>query len=456
MHVILNYDAIAFSNVPHLEGDNLVQSLFGSADLPDSPVTQIWWNWGEGNHALYESAILEPSPWPRYRVFRDSGFDIIKETLEETRRRGLQCWTSYRINGSDADSGTPELPRYKQQHPEWTMARSAARSRHSSPLWNFEYKEVRQHKLDIIKELLDRYEWDGIEIDFARVCPVLRVGEAWQKRQCITAFMEQLREDTGKDFKIAVRVPETLAGCHFDGLEVERWGDIVDTFAVGCRSLEIGDWWRNCPIAAPERIVPVLDEVHASDGYHHQPIAVTRGVLSNWRHQGFGGVQFFNHQDADPRTDLAGDWEEAPWLEQRWKLHSAVYADIAAGLAGPKTYVVQRRGGGRAPVRSYPWDWDHPRQQYCNTNPEAQLPSRPPHAPMHIYVAEPGDGVLYIGMADRTPCRVHLNNIPLAEWPSDNGGIGGSFEVPVSALAAGDNLLEISAYSTIETIELTL
>lgn len=447
MRVIVNYDAVAFSSYPHLHGDELVQCMFGTADIPNSPITDLWWNWGENNHAVYDSKVLPPSPWYRAAEFKKAGFDIVKETNAATRARGLGCWASVRINGSDTD-GAPgvDLPPLKRQHPEWTMVGPRVRERRSGPLWNFEHKGVRDHKLDAIKELLDLYEWDGIEIDYARVCPVLPPGEAWVKRDYITDFMVQVKS-LGKP--VAARVPETLAGCHFDGLDVEAWP--VDIFTRGCRSFDV----EKLDVAVEQ--YPVLDEVHSSDGYHHAPLSVYRGVITNWMHQGFDGIQTFNFNDSNPHADQVPGWDEGEWLAKRFCHHCAIYKDIGDGLKGPKTYVIQRRGGGRASARSYPWAWDEPRRQYCNTNPEAQLPSYPPHRLLHMYVAEPGDGVLKVTFGDAPgPTKARVNNVTLdpESWALDESWA--SWEVPAGALAEGDNIIDIHAYTSIEKVELTI
>jgi len=473
MRVIVNYDLAAFV-MPHLTGDDLVASLFGSADLPDSPITDLWWNIGEGNHStFYNSDILEPSKHPRQEEMEDLG--IVGVLNDETRRRGLTCGVSYRINGNDSDSGQVELPKEKTEHGEFLLDSTRSGHRQKVRLWDFQHQWVREWKLKILAELLGKWKWDVLEIDFARACPVFQPGKAWQHRDLMSDFMRDVKALCDKqDTQVCARVPETLVGCHFDGLDVETWcrSGYVDMLTVGCRSFEIGPEMHTDGVAwGGVPCYPVLDEVHSSDGYHHAPLEVYRGVIANWMHQGFDGFQCFNFQDADPRVDMAPDWDQSEWLQQRWEHHKAFYEMVGTwdmnpdaprfngGYGGPKTYVIQRRGGGRAPSAvSFPWDWDQPERQYCNTNPEGQLPAFGTSARLTMYVAEPGPGMLAVAGVDRTPCKVWLNNIPLLE--SSSGNVPREaitvFFVPADALAEGENLITIQAYTIINKVELTI
>ena len=276
------------------------------------------------------------------------------------------------------------------------------------------------------------------------------------------------------DTRICARVPETLVGCHFDGLDVGQWVEkgYVDMLTVGCRSFEIGSefWSGFSPAGSAARVpcYPVLDEVHSSDGYHHAPLEVYRGVIANWRHQGFDTIQCFNFQDSNPRADLAPEWEESGWLQKRWEHHKAFYGCLSSA-EGRRTYVVQRRHGGRAPsMISHPWDWDHPERQYCNTNPEGQLPAYGAKLRIRMYVAEAGVGHLTIYMVDTTPCKVWVNNILVSQYHShapetlvvtarpEDGGSPAEFLVAATSMVEGENLVTIQAYTMITKVELSI
>ena len=492
--VILNYDAIA-GMMPWIEGEELVQSMFGSADLPNSPIDSIFWNWGEGNYSLYPSKHTPHYDRGRWKRWIEEGFDIVGLCHEGTKARGLESFFSYRLNGNDSDPIEPNrhvtlMPPMKQEHPEWLI--HGGTFNRKSPPYNFAIQEVREHKLDIIAEALDRYDFDGIEIDFARVCPVLPPDRQWENRWAITEFMKGVRwvcNEEARHWKkpvlVAARVPETLEGCHFDGLDVAEWieSQAVDILILGVRSLEV-DYRAFHDLTAhannPVKCYPCIDDIHASDGYRNPPIEVFRGVFANWRRQGFGGVQTFNFQNSNPRLDLmtpeiemqhkmVGNLTAKEWLKSQWDLHRHVYYELQKDSLdnGKMTFVIQRRGGGHAPhLTSYPWDWDTPRWLYCNTNMEGQLPAPLYANPrrdvvLKIYVAQKrAPAEIMVELSHPEDIEVRVNNA--RAMPPDVKTRKQVFRLrSMECLALGENLIGISlkrrkwrCRTTIEKVEI--
>ena len=168
-----------------------------------------------------------------------------------------------------------------------------------------------------------------MEIDFARVCPVLPPGQQWENRDAVTDFMRSVRsmllrvgERRGRPCLLAARVPENLVGCRMDGLDVETWAreELVDIFTLGCRSFDVDvAAFRRITEGTHIRLYPVLDDHHSTDGYRFPPIEVFRGVMANWLHQGADGLQTFNFAYARSETlekygmrDTWTGWTDAP------------------------------------------------------------------------------------------------------------------------------------------------
>ena len=142
----------------------------------------------------------------------------------------------------------------KEAHPEWLIHtwKENFNVQHTTKdingFWNFAFNGVREHKLKILQEVCENYDLDGIEIDFARICPVLPPGHQWENRDRLTEFMRSLRfmlleieKKRDKPLLIAARVPENLQGCHFDGIDVDTWAqeELVDIFVMGVRSFDV-------------------------------------------------------------------------------------------------------------------------------------------------------------------------------------------------------------------------
>lgn len=381
--VVVNFDAIHGDlNFTDIAPSDLVKLSLTFADDPESQIDSIWWNWGEGHQSPYPSKVMPLYDHEGYRKWVEEGVDIMRIFLEATRERGLEAFYSYRVNGSDNDLVvTREIP-MKQRHPEWLLAGPWAPDR--KIFWDFRNREVRDYKLSILREVVENYDFDGIEIDFARGPITLPLGQQWKYRRHLTDFMSKVRrltldaaEQRGRPILLAARLPASIEGCRIDGIDIETWTrrQLLDIIALGCRSFE-GDvaGYRRLTAGTPIKLLGGSDEHHTSDGYDWPPIEVLRGVFANWWQQGVDGIYCFNwtyamKEDADRIGALLHDYRMAP-------VHRLLYREIgdpAMLRRKDKTFVVQRRGGGGSGAPGTV-GWETPRF-FLNTNMLAQLPA---------------------------------------------------------------------------------
>ena len=382
--VIVNFDVIAADGARFAtkEIEQLVEWKFMFADEPGTHIDSICWSWGEGHQAPYPSEVLPLYDSPGFKRWSDDGINIVQVFLEASKQRGIEAFFSYRINGSDNDLGpVAEIP-MKEAHPDWLI-----HTWNANGYWNFAIEGVHEYKLSILREAAENYDFDGIELDFARVCPVLPPGHQWEYRDRLTDFIRATREmlleiarKRGRPLLLATRVPENLEGCHFDGIDAETWAQegLLDIFVMGCRSFDVDiAAFRRITAGTNIKLYPCIDDHHASDGYQWPPIEVMRGVAANWYQQGADGIETFNFAHATPEgTDrTVGQM----YLERGWGTHRQAYHEIGDSDAlkrEDKIFVVQRRGGGHGTtVIPNPEDWSTPRFMYFNTNMFGPLPA---------------------------------------------------------------------------------
>ena len=198
---LLNFDAFpAVMKLDSIDVEQMKGALFEFMDDPRTRMDSIWWCFTEGNEADWPSRVLPRIDAAPFKEWADKGFDPVQVLLDETRRRGKEVFFSYRINGSDNDvpGRIAKIP-MKQAHPDWlihTWERNLYvehTSEGHSGKWNFAFQGVRDYKLSILKEVAEDYDFDGMEIDFARVCPVLPPGRQWEHREAMTDFMRSVR-----------------------------------------------------------------------------------------------------------------------------------------------------------------------------------------------------------------------------------------------------------------------
>ena len=238
----------------------------------------------------------------------EEGVNIAKVYLEETKKRGLECFYTYRI--SDGTSRTEFGKDVADAHPDWFI-----QDEWGNHKWNFAVPGARALKLSVLTELAEDYDFDGLEVDWARGPSNLPAGRAWIHRGALTQFMRDVRAMTlaagkkrGRPFLIAARVPDTIVGCHFDGLDVETWvrENLVDIFVLGVRSFDLEiERFRHMIGERSIKIFATLDDHHCTDGYSWPPIEVMRGVVSNWWQQGIDTLQTFNWATASPEVTAA-------------------------------------------------------------------------------------------------------------------------------------------------------
>lgn len=91
----------------------------------------------------------------------DPGYDLLRFLVDEAHKRGMEfhAWMNpYRI-ATRANSSTPYPPLHTSVQPEWVV------SHEKIQIYNPALPEVRQRLADIVKDLITKYEVDGIHFD---------------------------------------------------------------------------------------------------------------------------------------------------------------------------------------------------------------------------------------------------------------------------------------------------
>ena len=357
--IILEYDAYDPGELLGTDFDRWLEFRFGLVDQPGSQIDAIMWELHPGSDAVpYPSDLLPFPGLNSLKVWQDQGIDWLERVIAETRRRGLEVWWTHRISevDLDADSNLMVAKRapLKAAHPDWTI-----KSWWWQGMFNLAVPELRAHKVGLLRELAERYDFDGIQISYARHLPVLPVGRQWELREGPTALMRQMRgaldegaTARGRPILLGAKVPETVAGCRTDGLDVCTWAGegLVDLLTVGSRTftMDIAAFRQELTDAAASadrtpKLYPCYDDHHASDAYRHAPLPVVRGIVGNWLAQGADGVVTFNWSNAPP--EMYRD-RQIPLINLS-EAHAPAYLEMGeqATLEGKDaTFVTERRG----------------------------------------------------------------------------------------------------------------
>ncbi len=327
--------------------------------IEGTPVDTVLFSFGSGNVAEYQSNVLE---WPgeadsfrfpesrrwhggvevdpkdQYlnpRSLADNGHNPPALIVEECHKRGLDVFVSLRMN--DCHDGqhpegllpNPELPTFKRQNPDWLVE--------GADWWSaldYSKPRVRALKLRVIEEFFDRWDFDGIELDWLRHTLYFPRGTERENGRYLTDLLRSVRRSLndrarrrGRPIEIAVRIPETLDWCLEGGFEVPTWvsEDLVDLIILGQGLTELPTLaeFRKLMSGRQLPIYPCLYPY--GNGYRMSPDEVVRGSAANLWRDGADGLYTFNWFFYGPwRKHLLNEIADPQLLAQKNKHYTAV------------------------------------------------------------------------------------------------------------------------------------
>jgi hypothetical protein len=340
------------------EMEPLMGYVFDFADMPGSQLDAICIDVSNEGVAHHRSRILRPIEHPGLVKWRAEGHDYFDALIRHGHRRGKEIWWGMRINEVErGDLAAYEPGRYaefrernptKAAHPDWLI-----RSWWWQGFWNYAVKEVRDYRLSIIREVVEQYDFDGVHLDFLRHTPFLPPGRQWENREHLTGFMRDVRTmlqaraaARGRPFLLAARVPDSVKGCHTDGLDIETWatGGLVDVLVIGTRTIDVDvASFRTAVAGAPVKLLPSFDCFHATDGYFgDQSLDLLCGVFGNYLHQAADGVGIFNNPAGSAAHAARLGLSQQATYDPRILTTCGSLATIAGK---PRYYALDRRGG---------------------------------------------------------------------------------------------------------------
>ncbi|MBC8874685.1 MAG: hypothetical protein H8E44_35055 [Planctomycetes bacterium] len=290
--------------------------------------------------------------WPRQHwLVHKKGVDPFAVCVTRCRERGVSPWMSMRMNDTHYIDDATKTSKLWQQHPELRRAERSG--------YDFSHKQVRDHYLALVAELMDRYDCDGIELDWVRFPSHFKSGQEQQGREYLNDFMrrahqlaEQATAKRGHPVKIAARipaVPEFAQGLGMDGVAWARegWADILILASV----------WRPSDTDIPierwcELIGPAVDKVLLAAGTDlwlqgtpggrlmSDDLETQRGFTTAMLDRGADLVYLFNHFSAADfgRTRKAPGGSTVAWNEHEDLLK--ISGRLQAALKGPRRHVL--------------------------------------------------------------------------------------------------------------------
>ena len=365
--IIYNWDGAphGYSEVP--------QSMVAFLDKAYAPIEEtqvgaLFWCIGEHAARWPDSALEMPGDvhGRRYenvsaythteniRLMLERGEDPHVSLIEHGRARGMAVYASVRMNDNHFDGAQledlstlhhSELTRLRREHPEWVLGDRT--SEWFALSWNMAVPEVREHRYTHIEEVVTRYDWDGVELDWQRHAFHLPEDEAYRMRYVLTDLQRRVRQLTddiakrrGRPFYLAARVAGSQEMCRRIGYDIPVWIDegLVDVLILGGgavtdASLEVAAFVEMCR----DRGIAVYagfdsglpDPFVGPEAPEIKDRMRTRAIASRYHRAGADGIYVFNwHANRDMKRELLSQIGSPNTLRRTDKIYAATHRFI--------------------------------------------------------------------------------------------------------------------------------
>lgn len=251
------------------------------------------------------------------------GLDVYRIWIDRCRRDGMTSWMSIRMSDvhSAEDENNYQHSSFWKNNPHFRRMTYRFAGGHNRAL-DYGRPEVRHYVLSLISEICDRYDMDGIELDWMRSCRNLKPGWEMEGQSLLNEFMGEVRAlvdkksaRCGRRIKLAVRVPSKPQVSWDLGLDVPTWirMDWIDMLTVspnyGTLDADMPiELWRSIMGGKNITLAACL-EVNLPFGCYctktsTHTLETLRGAAMSYWSRGIDRLYLFNYMDRMERWDL--------------------------------------------------------------------------------------------------------------------------------------------------------
>ena len=254
------------------------------------------------------------------RAFIEQGRDCLQLTIDFCRKHKMEIFWSLRMNDIHDNWYPPAVSALKREHPELLLFRpedigkpkqGILEPHMNATAVDYGRQEIRDLQYSIFRDVCERYDVDGIELDFMRQ-PIffrptmegLPVGQ--EHIDIITDFMVRVRElaekvgkDRGRPILIACSVPNLPELARSIGLDVEEWlkKDLIDIIVASLEHTPFTGSLGQMVKMKDRYNVPVYARIEGALVGTLGSIDRWVGAATNAWRSGVDGIQTFNQFD---------------------------------------------------------------------------------------------------------------------------------------------------------------
>lgn len=345
-HAVLQYENTSITDLIMTVGGRL--STFPS---------RVMTSYVDSYNRMKQKDSVSPVSRNAYIVWEKYKIDVFSVWIDKLRKIGIKPWIGVRLNDAhycfDEDSFLAD--EMSRQHPEYRRVRHHVGDDWQAYNFDFEIEEVRAYKLAYIDECLERYDVDGIELDWQRELRCFRHGREAIGVHIINDFMRSVKniakkyeELRGHKISIGVRMPASVETAYNFGFDVLSWlqEDLIDMLVITSRwattdtDMPVEVWkgilapYKNVTLAAG---IESLMHENPTYPYTKNNFQTVAACAASYYSAGVDKIYLFNYMSYD-ETSLFGYKER--------DIHEKIFkscADLESSLKAARTHLVSYR-----------------------------------------------------------------------------------------------------------------
>jgi hypothetical protein len=168
------------------------------------------------------------------------GIDYPARMIQRCRHDGISPWITLRMNDCHFNnlSDHPFHGNFWKKNPQYARKNCPG---YFATCLDYAHPEVRDFYRALVTEVLDRYDMDGLELDFMRECYLFSAGKEAEGTPMLTAWLRDIRKlvdgaaaKRGHRIRLGVRVPSRPEVALGLGLEASTWAKqgLIDVLVV--------------------------------------------------------------------------------------------------------------------------------------------------------------------------------------------------------------------------------
>lgn len=284
-----------------------------------------------------------------YLDFHERGMDYPAAAIRLSRECGISPWLGIRMNDVHNGAQTNHFKHstFVSSNPQFR--RKTTKPEYHSYALDYAHAEVREHVLKLIRELLDRYDMDGLELDFMREPYLFSEGAElaggktltdWLTRE-VRPLVNKAADKAGHPIRLGARVPSDPDTAAALGFEVESWlaTNLFDVLVPTPRWATIEfdmPWekWRGLKKTHTRTVVLAGMEGNYRPSLKTKQLGMSRplliGAAANALSSGAEGIYTFNFVPQDRRSFLwlTSALTSLDKLLSQQRTHAVTYSDI--------------------------------------------------------------------------------------------------------------------------------